>query len=280
MWDRKPKIELVAVDLDGTLLTSERVVAPEGARWLRRAHRQGVRVIVSSTRNPGSACGFGRSLDISDPIVCTNGAQVWGSPTGPVWAYRPFSREIGLAIARLADERDWELSTTVGAMTYWRQRPGQALGAMSSQITVVSTNVQGIVGDPVRILVSQTKAMEGIQALCRARFADRCQLEVYAGADGIPHSLGVYAAGATKGTGLALVMERLGIDPGAVMAIGDNACDLSMYPHARVRVVMDNAPPDVKREAIEAGAVVAPSNDDEGVAWAVRTFVLEGEGSQ
>ena len=59
-----------------------------------------------------------------------------------------------------------------------------------------------------------------------------------------------------------------------VLAIGDDACDLAMYPHARVRVVMGNAPEAVKREAMAMGAVVAPSNDDEGVAWALREFVL------
>jgi hydroxymethylpyrimidine pyrophosphatase-like HAD family hydrolase len=261
-------ISLVAVDLDGTLLTSQRTLAPEGACLLRRAYQAGVRVVLSTTRLP-TVRAFCREIGIDDPIVCTNGAEVWGSPDGPVWANHSFPREIGVALAQLADERGWELSTTVSSMTYWRQRPGQPLGVVSPHITVVPSNVEGIVGDPVRILVSQREAIDGVHTLCQAQFADRCRVEVYAGADRVPHSLG-----ATKGAGLALVMKRLGIDQGAVLAIGDNDCDLSMFPHARVRVLMDNAPGDVKRRAAAMGAVFAPGNDEEGVAWALREFVL------
>lgn len=276
-------ISLVAFDLDGTLLTGGRTVAPEGARLLRRAHRAGVRVVVSTTRVPASACAFCHEIGIDDPVICTNGAQVLGSPGGPglrgepsgeIWAHHTFSREVALALAQLADERGWELGTTVDSTTYWRQRPGQPLGPISSHITVVAANVEGVVGDPVRILVGQVEALDGIRSLCEGRFAGRCRVEVYAGADGVTHSLGVFAPGATKGTDLALVMERLGIGREAVLAMGDDTCDLAMFPHAHVRVVMDNAPEGVKQEALAMGAVVAPGNDDEGVAWALKTFVL------
>jgi hydroxymethylpyrimidine pyrophosphatase-like HAD family hydrolase len=272
-------ISLVAVDLDDTLLTSQRTVAPEGARLLRRAYQAGVCVVVSTTRIPHSACVFCREIGIDDPIVCTNGAQVWASPDGPVWAHHTFGREVALALAQLADKHSWELSTTVGptggvgTTTYWRQRPGQPLGPISSHIMVVRANVEGVVGDPLRVLVSQVEALDGVRSFCEAQFADRCRVEIYAGADGAPHSLGVFAPGATKGAGLSLVMERLGIEQAAVLAIGDNACDLEMFPHARVRVVMENAPAEIKRQAAALGAVIAPGNDDEGVAWALRAFV-------
>jgi hydroxymethylpyrimidine pyrophosphatase-like HAD family hydrolase len=185
-----------------------------------------------------------------------------------------------LALAEWADEHGWQLSTTVeptkdvGPTTYWQQRPGQPLGPFSPQVTVVSSNVEGVVGDPLRILVSQAEALDAVCSLCEGQFAGRCRVEVYAGADGVPHSLGVFAPGATKGAGLALVLKRLGIEREAVMAIGDNACDLEMFHHARVRVVMDNAPQAVKREAVAMGAIIAPGNDDEGVAWALKEFVL------
>jgi Cof subfamily protein (haloacid dehalogenase superfamily) len=266
-------ISLIAVDLDGTLLTSLHTLAPKGARLLRHAHQQGVRVVLSTTRAPGTALALWRPLQIDDPIICTSGAQVWASPDGPTWAEHTFPREIALALARLADERDWEISTTIGATTYCRQRPGQPLGPFNAQFTVMPSNEAGIVGDPLRILVAQPAAIEGIRDLCETRFAGRCLIEVYAGADGVPHSLGVFAPQATKGAGLALICEQTGIAREAVLAIGDNACDLSMYPYAGVRVIMDNAPEDVKHRAAELSAVVAPGNDEEGVAWAIRAFV-------
>jgi Cof subfamily protein (haloacid dehalogenase superfamily) len=261
-------ILLIAVDLDGTLLTSEGTLATEGARLLRQAAQDGVRVVLATTRNPDSVQPFCRSLEINDPMICTNGAQVWGSPEGPVWTYHSIPRETALAIARLADAHHWELSTTVGAMTYWQQRPGQAVGPVAPNITVVASNSDAMVDNPVKILTWHLKAIDSIRALCQSRFASQCYAETYHTPDGAIHSLGVFALPANKGTGLALVLNRLGLKQQQVMAIGDNLNDLPMFAHARVSVATSNAPDAVKQKA----TIVAPGNDEEGVAWALTTY--------
>lgn len=265
-------ISLVTVDLDGTLLTSEGALAPRGVALLRRAARGGVHVVLATTRNPDPVRPFCRSLAINDPMICTNGAQVWGSPDGPVWAYHGIPQEVALAIARWADAHDWELSTTVSSTTYWRQRPGQALGRIASNIMIVPANADAVVGDPVRILTHQVEAIDSVRSLCQSAFPDQCRTETYYNPDGTVHSLGVFAPQADKGTALALVLDRLAVEKECVLVIGDNINDLAMFPYASVRVAMANAPNEVKQQA----ATVAPSNDDEGVAWALEAFVLDG----
>jgi Cof subfamily protein (haloacid dehalogenase superfamily) len=255
---------LVAIDLDGTLLTSDGTLAPLGTDMLNRAAEKGIRVVLSTTRNPDYVLPICRMLGISDPIICTNGAQVWGSPDGPVWANHTIPLEAALSIARLADAYNWELSTTIGSMTYLRRRPGQMLGPFAPNKTVVATNSNAITAEPVRILVWQPEAIEGIRSLCR-KFTDECYSETYLNPDESVHSLGVFPLQADKGKGLALVLERLEIDREKVVAIGDNPNDLPMFRVARVSVAMGNAPTEVKRKA----TFVAPSNDDEGVAWAM-----------
>lgn len=260
------RIRLVAVDLDGTLLTSDGVLAPRGAELLSQASRAGIRVVLATTRLPTSVQEFARTLSIADPVICTNGAEVWGSPDGPVWAFRTISRRAALGIAELADRHRWEVSTTVGAMTYWRQRPGQPLGWIAPGRTVVASNKEAIAGEPVRMLVHQPEAIEAVRALCSARFSDLCYAETYYKPDGAAHSLGVFALGADKGTALALVRERLGVEREQVLAIGDNPNDLALFQQAGVCVAMGNAPLALKEQA----NIVAPNNDEEGVAWAVR----------
>jgi Cof subfamily protein (haloacid dehalogenase superfamily) len=262
--------ELVAIDLDGTLLTTQHVLAPKGARRIAQAARAGMHVVLSTTRNPDTVQSFCRQLEIDGPMICTNGAQVWGSPHGPVWAHHAIPQDAAMAIARLADERGWELSITVGSTTYWQQRPGQALGPIAPGIVVVPTCVDAIVGAPVRILANQPDAIAGIRATCRRRLSDRCFAETYYASDGSEHSLGVFALRADKGTALALVCERLGVDKAQAVAIGDNPNDLPMFAQAGVSVAMGNAPDHVK----QAANAVAPSNDEEGVAWAIERFVL------
>ena len=228
------------------------------------------RQILATTRNPDFVLPLCRSLEISDPIVCSNGAQVWGSPSGPVWAYYTIATDAALAIARLADAHDWELSTTVGSMTYWRRRPGQALGPITPSKTIVPTNSGAVIGGPVRILVHQSEAIPKVQAFCQSELADKCYTEQYYKQGGAIHSLGVFPIDANKGMALAQVLDKLAIQPANTLAIGDNPNDLPMFDLAHLQVAMGNAPKAVKRRA----TVVGPSNDKEGVAWALKRFVL------
>jgi Cof subfamily protein (haloacid dehalogenase superfamily) len=263
-------IALVAVDLDGTLLTSHRYPAPEGVRALRRAARQGVRVVLATTRTPNTVRAYCHLLELADPMICANGAQVWASPGGPVWAQHCLPHEVALAVARLADSNRWQLGITVGSTTYWHQRPGQALGPIGRDRIVVANNADAVRGDVVRMLTHQAEAIEAIGTLCRSRFPGRCRLETYYRSDGSVNSLGIFARRANKGAALGLVLARLGIASEQALAIGDNPKHLTMFPHTRIFVAMANAPDTVK----QAASAVAPSNDDEGVASAIHQFVL------
>ena len=80
----------------------------------------------------------------------------------------------------------------------------------------------------------------------------------------------VLPLGASKGSGLAWLLNHLSIPFENVLAIGDGENDLEMIEMVGVGVAMGNAGPKVK--AI-ADAVVT-SNDDDGVAEAIRRFVL------
>eukprot|EP00271_Cylindrocystis_brebissonii_P021249 TRINITY_DN7481_c0_g2_i1.p1 TRINITY_DN7481_c0_g2~~TRINITY_DN7481_c0_g2_i1.p1 ORF type:complete len:148 (-),score=25.52 TRINITY_DN7481_c0_g2_i1:421-864(-) len=86
--------------------------------------------------------------------------------------------------------------------------------------------------------------------------------------------LEVLPAGASKAKGVAWVLDYLGGLPATeLMAIGDGENDIEMLQMARVGVAMGNAGPVVKRAANQ----FTDSNDDEGFAKAVETFVMEPE---
>ncbi|MGC9346779.1 MAG: HAD family hydrolase, partial [Anaerolineae bacterium] len=108
-----PSLTLIAVDLDGTLLRRDSTLAPEGVRALRDAGALGVHVVLATTRTPDSVRRFARQIGLHDPIICTNGAQVFASPGGPVWAHRALRPEVARGIAEFSDDRGWSLVTTV-----------------------------------------------------------------------------------------------------------------------------------------------------------------------
>jgi len=266
--DRDWVIELIAFDLDGTLLTSEGIPAPVGSQLLKEAAQKGLHVIPATSRALDSAQRFCQILEIDGPFICLNGARVQASAKGPIWSNLTFPKDIGIEIALLADNNGWELSTTVGDVTYWRQRLGQPLGPLSPTRAIVATNVDAIKDSPIRILVTDPEGINGIQSLCQSKFSDRCNTDVYHGPDGRITSLTVFALGANKGDALDLVLHHLGITRRRVMAIGDNVNDIPMFTRAQISIATFNAPEQVKQMA----TIVAPSNDDEGVAWALREF--------
>ena len=263
-------IALIAIDLDGTLLTSSGELASESALGLKQAASHGVAVVVATTRNPHFAVPICRALGSTAPLICSNGAQVWGSPDGPVWAYRPIPREAAQAIAQFADENGWGLATTVDQTTYYRQRPGQALGRLTANTSVVANNSDAMTAAPLRILVWGDPAIPALRTYCEVTVNEACYTEIYLHADGSIDSLGIFARGADKGTALRLVLDRLKLDADQAVAFGDNLADLPMFAVAGTSVAMANAPDVVKQKA----SLVAPSNDDNGVAWGLARLNL------
>jgi hydroxymethylpyrimidine pyrophosphatase-like HAD family hydrolase len=211
---------------------------------------------------------FYRALGLDGPLVCANGAQVWATAEGPLWAEYCIAEECARAIARLADEQQWELAVTVDRMVYCRQRPDQPLGLHAPNMTVVASNVDAIIAAPLRILTWQAQAIAGIGAFCRSALRDQCGVELYVNPDGSHQSLGVFAPLANKGTAVELVMKQLGLAREQAVTIGDNFNDLPMFACSAVSVAMMNAPESVKQQA----SLIAPSNDDEGVAWALKAL--------
>lgn len=267
----KADICLVALDLDGTLLTSKGELPDLGASLLTKAAAKGVHVVLATTRHSANTLRFYHALSLNSPFISGNGSQVWASAAGPLWAEHHIAEEVARSIAELADQEGWELATTVGEMIYCRQRPNQPLGLLSPYITIVATNRDGLVGPPLRILTGQVEAIDPLATFCRTQLQGQCTVEVYMKADGITqHSLGVFAPLANKGTAITLVMERLGLTREQVVTIGDNFNDLPMFACSGISVAMANAPEAVKQQA----TLIAPSNDDEGIAWALQELQI------
>jgi uncharacterized protein YuzE len=95
------QISLIATDLDGTLLTSDGQITPATCSAIQKAQKQGIPVILATTRNLSDVQKFCQTLTINDPIICTNGAQVLASPQGLPWANLSIPQEIALKVTSM-----------------------------------------------------------------------------------------------------------------------------------------------------------------------------------
>jgi len=87
-----------------------------------------------------------------------------------------------------------------------------------------------------------------------------------------PYYLDVTHPDANKGHVVTLLSEELSIPASEIATIGDMPNDVLMFQKSGVSIAMGNAGPDVQRKAL----FVTSSNQDEGFANAMETFVLQG----
>ena len=88
--------------------------------------------------------------------------------------------------------------------------------------------------------------------------------------------LDVTSLAASKGTGLQAVAVQYGVPRAQILAIGDGRNDISPFAAAGYAVAMGNADAQVRALA----DLVAPTNDDDGVAWALDHLVSLEENAE
>ena len=79
-------IKLIALDLDGTLLTSDKKITTRTKDIIARAMARGVTVTIATGRMLRSALYFTRQLASDAPVICCNGGYVGHAEGEPVFA--------------------------------------------------------------------------------------------------------------------------------------------------------------------------------------------------
>lgn len=264
------RVRLIALDLDGTLLTKGHTVSDGNAAAVREAVAAGVHIVLATSRWYLLAKRTADALGITSPIICHNGAMV----RSPVDDSRLLDLEIpadaAAEIAAIADAGHYEGMVTVDDLTYMiTKMPNVDPARLPAGMVLTERLSDHVHGRAEGFLFFGQDAVDGV----RARLGDR-----YAGVLNVafgysatfPMYLNIVHAGADKGRALTLVCEHVGVPLADAMAIGDAAPDLEMMRVAGLSMAMGNAPDDVKAQV----DVVGPSNEDDGVAWAIREFAL------
>src|SRR4051794_39908176 len=73
----RPRIKLVAIDLDGTLLSSRKTITPKTHTAIKAAIATGVKVVLATARPPRSVRSYYEALKLDTPTVNYNGALIW-----------------------------------------------------------------------------------------------------------------------------------------------------------------------------------------------------------
>jgi Cof subfamily protein (haloacid dehalogenase superfamily) len=262
--------KLIALDLDGTLLDSSLKLSDTNTAALRRALDRGVQVVFATSRWFGLAKRTADRLGIDTPLICSNGALIKRPSDGAELLHLYLDQELAREVTALGDQRGWEMFTTVGDATYMKMRPGVIPEKLPAGLRVADRQSDRVAeGQPTCVLVFGTDAVDEISQRFLPAYNGRANFSLNR-PQNLPHYVVLTHPQADKARALELVCRELAVPRDEVMAMGDSESDLEMLRWAGLGIAMRNAPDEVQRAALH----IAPSNDEDGVAWAVERFVL------
>ena len=262
---------LVALDIDGTLLDSSNRLSNGNAAAVREALAQGAQVVLATSRWFHLARLTAESLGLATPLICHNGALVKRPQDGQELLHLRLDQDFARQVAALGDQRRYMMFTTVDHVTYLRPQ-GKGPKRLPPDMRVTNYHAQAVAqAAPTAILIFGEEAVEEVWEAFYGRFRQTVNFSRNHSLT-YPHYLSLTHAEADKGRSLELVCRELGVDPTEAMAIGDSEADVAMFGVVAYGIAMGNAPEAVRGAARD----VAPQNDDDGVAWAIRKYVLGG----
>jgi len=258
------KIELVAVDLDGTLLASNHKPSEGTQEAIERASTRGIRTVLVTGRNRAGLLHVMNQMGLKQPYICSGGGYIADPETDEVIARFLMSRESAEKVVEIVREENaavfFEAHLTIYAEA--SLEIVKSVGPLDELDYVLTEDIlHDYPGPPQKIVIvdDDPRVLSAIEDKILAK-----GIPVFLSYSS-PRYLELTQAGVSKGTALIQLAKYLRIPLHRVAAIGDENNDLSMFEVAGVAIAMGNATAEVKH----AADIIAPNNDDDGVAWAL-----------
>ncbi|AIR70079.1 sugar-phosphatase [Dickeya fangzhongdai] len=267
-------IKLIAIDMDGTLLTPENQISPVVKQAIVAAREKGVYVALATGRPFIGVERYLQQLGLQQDghyCITNNGALVQRTATGECVAqttlsfedYRHFealSRELGVHFHALDFNYVYTANKDISAYTVHESH----LTGMPLKYRAVEEMDPGL-RFPKVMMIDEPELLDA--AIARIPREDFARYTIMKSA---AFYLEILDQRVNKGEGVKMLAQHLGLERDEVMALGDQENDLAMIEFAGLGVAMGNAIDAVKA----ASQFVTKSNSEDGVAYAIEKFVL------
>lgn len=267
---------VIALDLDGTLLTPEKTILPESLQALARARAAGYQVLIVTGRHHVAIHPFYQALELTTPVICCNGAYIYDYQARQVLQANPISPQQASQVLDLMHDYRIEgfmyvddamlyqnVTHLVSRMLRWSQTLAASLRPVITQVASLHGAVHEVKGiwkfalsddDNARLREFATAVTRQLALECEWSWLDQ---------------LDVGRSGNNKGQRLAEWAETAGISMAEIIAFGDNYNDISMLEVVGLGVAMDNADDAVKAHA----KLVTSSNRKAGIAQVLKQYL-------
>ncbi len=266
---------LIALDLDGTLLRSDKRISARSLAAVRRLSARGVAVLLCTGRPPRSAKAYAAELGLDTPFICYNGAAVYDPARDAVTVRHHLDPETALAaIDRLRATFPSVMLALESASGWYLEAAAVQRGRGEARLgpeapTGVGPVERFVAADAIKLMAF----VDGHNAAELARAVGDLPLQRTWSAGGL---LELLDPRVDKRNALADVCAERGVARTAVAAFGDQRNDVEMLAWAGLGVAVANA----CDEAKAAADVVVDSNDADGVAGLLERWLGAPEGDR
>lgn len=269
--DVERQVRLVISDVDGTLVTPDKVLTRQAREAVQRVIDAGIHFTIMSSRPARGLTTLIDALHLRDPIASLNGGLIV-RPDLSVIDELLVPRDVAEIIINVLT--DAQLDVWIYTGEDWRVRSRHAPHVEREERTVgfpptVVTSLDAVLDRAIKIVgvSDDDDAMARCVAEVRRAAGERVSAVLSQ-----PYYLDVTHPRANKGDATGFLSDLLGIPAEQIATIGDMPSDVLMFARSSISIAMGNASPEVRGGA----RFVTRSNAEEGFALAMHRFVLGG----
>lgn len=269
------KYKMIALDMDGTLLNSSKVITPKTLSAIEKAFNAGKEVVLSTGRCIAELKQYINQMPRLRYIVGVSGALVYDLKEDRIIYDNPISDDIVLKVLEIADKTDVMVhlltKDSIVQKSHVMNMEHFNMGVYIPLFESVATPVENI-SDYYKENLMPVEKLNLYHANPELREETRSKLQgmLLELANAEETSLELSAIGTTKGTGLMKLCQHLKLDMSEVISVGDADNDLDVLSKAGLAVAMKNANDNVKKIA----DVIVADCDNDGVAEAIEKYLL------
>jgi Cof subfamily protein (haloacid dehalogenase superfamily) len=283
-------MKLIALDMDGTILTSKKEITPETVRAIKRVQEQGHIVMVMSGRPSESIIPVLQKYELDCPIGASNGNMVLlNGEVLEMTSLNPSQNK------RIIEEMEkeyllYELYSNLGIHipSDWENRMERALKSgevpteyfeddhFKSSLNIAYVEKDMLFFDDIdSLLKNRDLSLQKIYVLAyvpeqkQRLLCSLASIEDLYIIDTTPFNIEITKG--NKGDGLIVMAEHFQIPLKDTIVIGDQRNDIPMFQVAGISIAMGNAVEEVKNMSDFATL----TNDENGVAYAIENYVLK-----
>ncbi len=258
------KPHLIALDLDGTLLTNEKKITPRTKATIKKAKENGHIVVIATGRPHRASMTYYHELSLNTPMVNFNGAYTH-HPADKYWGTYHSPLQLNTAKSIIETCHTFQVKNMFAEVindVYAHRYDNDIHELFSLDDTTIKTGdlLYHLTEDPTSLLIfPENNQVDLIKKHLEEIHADLIEYRNW----GTPWNvIEIIRAGISKATGLQQIADYYNIPSERVIAFGDEDNDLEMIEFAGHGIAMENAIDDLKNIA----KTVTKSNEEDGIA--------------